>query len=223
MFGNLNNNTFYRVIFPLAVYFILFNMLYSILRYVSETTLDNGLSGLYCASISAAITIVVMYFFYRNALVYKAEPMFELAKLPKEILFILAIVALGVVLNLIATHFPLREVSESFAKADNYLVDGDLFAKILANVILVPALEELVFRGIVCGEIEKKLDTAPTVVLSAFIFGLLHFNWVQMIYAFLVGLLIGFVYEETHKLWVVYLGHALLNLTIVLVTTYTTL
>lgn len=220
MFGNLNNNIFYRVIFPLAVYFILFNLLFSLLRYISETMLNNGLSGLYCAAISAAITIVVMYFFYKNAFVYKAEPMFELSKLPKEILLILAIVALGVVLNLIATHFPLTEVSEAFSKADNYLVDGDLFAKILANVILVPALEELVFRGIVCGEIEKKLDTVPTVIISAFIFGLLHFNWVQMIYAFLVGLLIGYVYEETHKLWVVYAGHALLNLTVVLMVTF---
>lgn len=221
MFGNLNNNVVYRIIFPLAVYFILFNLLFSLFRYISENMFDNGISGLYCASISAAITLVVMYFFYRNAFVYKAEPMFEVAKLPKEILFILGIIVLGVVLNLIATHFPLKEVSESFNNADSYLNDGDLFSKILANVILVPALEELVFRGIVCGELEKKLNVSYTVVISAAIFGFLHFNWVQMIYAFLVGLLIGYAYEETHKLWVVYLGHALLNLTVVLIVSFT--
>lgn len=222
MFGNLSKSTIYRVVFPLAVYFILFNLLYSLFNYISENMLNGSVAGLYCVSLSAAITLVVMIFFYKNAAVYKEEPMFEASKLPKEILFILAIVALGVVVNIIMTHFPLEEVSDSFAKAESYLADGDLFAKILANVILVPALEEIVFRGIVCGEIEKKLDVAPTVVLSALIFGILHFNWVQMIYAFVIGLLIGFVYEQTHKLWVVYLGHALLNLTVVLYAYFTT-
>ncbi|MCR4611058.1 MAG: CPBP family intramembrane metalloprotease, partial [Lachnospiraceae bacterium] len=171
----------------------------------------------YFTAISAAITFVVMLFMYKNANVYKAEPMFEASKLPKEILFIVAIVVLGVVLNYVATHFPLIEVSESFKDANSYLSSGDMVSKILANVLITPALEELVFRGIVCGELEKKFDVAPTVVLSALIFGILHFNWVQMIYATLVGLLIGYVYEETHKLWVVYAGHALLNLVVVIV------
>ena len=221
MFGSMSNNVFYRVLFPVAVYFVLFNMLYSLIRYASENLLGFAFSSLYCGAISGAVTIVVMYFMYRNANVYKAEPVFEVSKLPKELLFILAIIALGVVLNLIATHFPLTEVSDSFARAENYLSDGDMFAKILANVIITPALEELVFRGIVCGELEKKLSVGYTVVISAALFGILHFNWVQMIYAFLIGLLIGYVYEETHKLWVVYAGHALLNLTVVLVVYYT--
>lgn len=221
MFGNMSNNVFYRVLFPLAVYFVLFNMLFSMVKYASESMFGSALPSLYCGAISGAVTLVVMIFMYRNANVYKAEPMFELSKLPKELLFIAATIVLGVVLNLIATHFPLTEVSDSFAKAEDYLNDGDMFAKILANVIIVPALEELVFRGIVCGELEKKLTVGYTVVISAALFGILHFNWVQMIYAFLVGLLLGYAYEETHKLWVVYLGHALLNLTVVLVTYFT--
>ena len=221
MFGNMSNNVFYRVLFPLAVYFVLFNMLFSLLRYASENLFGTALSSMYCAAISGAITLVIMYFMYRNANVLKAEPMFELSKLPKELLFIVAIIALGVVLNLIATHFPLTEVSDSFSKAEDYLSDGDMFSKILANVIIVPALEELVFRGIVCGELEKRLTVGYTVVISAALFGILHFNCVQMIYAFLVGLLLGYVYEETHKLWVVYAGHALLNLTVVLVVYFT--
>ena len=221
MFNNFSNSVFYKVAFPLAIYFVLLNLLYSVLKYADENMFGGSIPLLYCTAISSGITLVVMFLMYRNANVYKAEPMFDSSKLPKEILFILAIVALGIVLNLIATHFPLTEVSESFAEADRYLNEGDLLSKILANVLITPALEELVFRGIVCGELEKKFEIAPTVVISAFIFGILHFNWVQMIYAFLVGLLIGFVYEETHKLWVVYAGHALLNLAVVLIVYFT--
>ena len=217
MSGRITESTMYKVVYPLVVYFVLFNLLYSVLNYISVNVLNAALSGLYCAAIAGAGTFAVMIPIYKRANVLEAKPMFEVSTLPKEIAYIVAIIALGVVLNLIASHFPLAEVSESFSEANAYLNNGDIVAKILANVIVVPALEELVFRGIVCGELEKKFDTAPTVVLSALIFGLLHFNWVQMIYAFLVGLLIAFVYDQTHKLWVVYAGHALLNLTIVLV------
>lgn len=220
MFKNLSDSVLYRVLYPLAIYFVLFNLLYAVMKYADENLFDSSIPLLYCTALSALITLVVMIFMYRNANVHKADPMFEASKLPKELLLILAIVAAGVVLNFIASHFPLTEVSESFSEASKYLSDGDMVSKILANVILTPALEEVVFRGIVCGELEKKFDIAPTVVISSFIFGILHFNWVQMIYAFLVGLVIGFVYEETHKLWVVYAGHALLNLVIVLVATF---
>ena len=55
MFGNMNNNVFYRVLFPLAVYFVLFNMLFTVLRYMSDNMLGGALDVLYCAAISGEI------------------------------------------------------------------------------------------------------------------------------------------------------------------------
>ena len=221
MNGKITDSTLYKIVYPLLVYFVLFNLLYSVFNYINANVFGGIVPGLYCAAVAGGLTLAVMYPIYKKAAVYSAKPLFEASKLPKEIIYIISIVALGVVLNLIVSHFPLSEVSESFSKANEYLNNGDIIAKILSNVIIVPALEELVFRGIVCGELEKKFDTAPTVVLSALIFGILHFNWVQMIYAFIIGLLLGFVYDQTHKLWVTYAGHALLNLTVVLITFFT--
>lgn len=221
MVNNFTNSLFYKILYPLIIYFVLFNMLYSLGQLANDNYFNKAFGGLYITSFSAAVTLVVMTVIYVKSDAYVKRPLFEISLLYRDILYIIAIILLGVSINLIISHFPLTEISDGFKRADEYLNDGDIISKLLANVIITPALEEVVFRGIVCNQLEKKFDTAPTVIISAVIFGILHFNWVQMIYAFIVGLLIGFVYERTHKLWVVYLGHALLNLVVVLIVYYT--
>ncbi|MBQ2604906.1 MAG: CPBP family glutamic-type intramembrane protease [Acutalibacteraceae bacterium] len=58
---------------------------------------------------------------------------------------------------------------------------------------LIPALvEEFAYRGLVLGVL-KKHDEAFAIFASAFLFGLLHGNFVQIPFAFLVGLVLAFV------------------------------
>lgn len=223
MFGNIRENIVYKIVFPVAIYFVLYNLLYALCNYAiggAENGMhlfDISIDPLYCVAISAVITSAVIYKLYKNANIYSEKPYFSSETIFKEILYIIGIIAIGLVLNLIMTNFPMSEISEGFNKANEFLNDGDIIAKILANAIVVPFMEEMVFRGIVCGEIDKKYNPTVAIFVSAGLFAILHFNWVQMIYAFIVGLFIGYVYENTHKLWVCYAGHALLNLSVVLI------
>ncbi len=222
MLGNFRDSVMYKVIYPVAVYFILYNLLFTLFNYLigqadnAEHILGLSISPLYCAGISAAITGVVMFILYRNANVYSEKPYFNYKTFGMELVYIIGAVLIGVALNIAITNMPIMDMSESFKDANAFLSDGDFVAKIVSNVIIIPLMEELVFRGIVCGEIEKKYNDSVTIFISALIFGLLHMNWVQMIYAFIIGLYLGFVYQRTHKLWVTYAGHALLNLTVLI-------
>ncbi len=95
------------------------------------------------------------------------------------------------------------------------------FAKLLLNpislflmtVILAPILEEILFRGIIMkGMINNRVKPITAIIISAFIFGAVHFNPWQFAGAFLLGLVLGLVYYKTKSLLMPILLHAFNNL-----------
>ena len=72
-------------------------------------------------------------------------------------------------------------------------------------------MEELVFRGIVFGNMRKIMNVPQAVFLSALLFGLIHFNIVQFVYAFLLGLVLAaFMYKSGH-VYAAMIGHITAN------------
>lgn len=69
----------------------------------------------------------------------------------------------------------------------------------LAIGLLAPLAEEMVFRGAILKSLlhSQRLSVWGAIVLSAFFFALIHFNPVQMPHAFLIGLLLGWMYWRT--------------------------
>ncbi len=77
--------------------------------------------------------------------------------------------------------------------------------------ILAPVLEELVFRKLLCDRL-LPLGEGYAVVLSAAIFGLVHGNFFQFFYAFLIGAFFSLVYIKTGRIRYSILYHAIINL-----------
>lgn len=69
----------------------------------------------------------------------------------------------------------------------------------LAIGLLAPFSEEVVLRGAVLRELLRspKLTPWAAIVISAVLFALIHMNPAQMPYAFLIGLLLGWMYWRT--------------------------
>ena len=67
--------------------------------------------------------------------------------------------------------------------------------------LLAPLAEELVFRGAVLRALLRwKSNPGVGIVISALLFALIHANPVQMPHAFLVGLLLGWMYYRTDSI-----------------------
>lgn len=82
----------------------------------------------------------------------------------------------------------------------------------ILSVAVFPALlEELLFRGAIMGSL-LKFGKPFAIFTSALMFGLVHGNLVQIPFAFLVGLALGFVVVETGSIWTGVLIHFLNNL-----------
>lgn len=69
----------------------------------------------------------------------------------------------------------------------------------LAIGLLAPLAEEIVFRGAILRALlsSPRLSAAGAVVLSAVLFALIHFNPAQLPHAFVIGLLLGWMYYRT--------------------------
>ena len=81
---------------------------------------------------------------------------------------------------------------------------------LLTTVILAPILEELLFRRLVCNRLAP-LGEGFTVFLSAAFFALIHGNFYQLFYAFLIGAFLAFIYVKTGRLRYTIIYHMLVN------------
>jgi len=124
----------------------------------------------------------------------------------------------GVVLSLlvgfyftIQTYFIHQQSFQFSLSIDDYL-----------NVFIMAGIaEEIVFRGLILQEINKKMIFWKANVITALLFLVVHYPvWIYNeiffqfgthLYVFGLGLIFGFVYKKTGSLWSVIILHALHN------------
>jgi membrane protease YdiL (CAAX protease family) len=198
----------------------LYLVLYQVFAKVFISLVPKSLGSLSALFLAAYVTYPFILRVYRKVPVLRAEKQFARDDLKRDFIFLISIVLVGVVLNVIISHTPLVEISEAYKAANTELFDGPLWVKILTTCVMIPILEETLFRGIIALQFDLWLDNKwIAVILSALLFGAVHFNIVQLVYAFSLGILLGLCIVKTHKLWLCILSHGLLNLVVVIVTT----
>lgn len=79
--------------------------------------------------------------------------------------------------------------------------------------ILAPVCEEVVFRGAIFSGLKKEGNVFKAILASGLLFGLLHMNINQASYAFVIGILLGFLVEATGSIYSSILFHILVNST----------
>lgn len=79
--------------------------------------------------------------------------------------------------------------------------------ELLGSCLVIPLAEELLYRGVVERRLSLLCGSAPAIVLSAVIFGVMHWNVVQFLYAGILGLLLAWLLERTGFLYAPVLAH----------------
>lgn len=83
---------------------------------------------------------------------------------------------------------------------------------IVASVVFAPIGEELLCRGITLSYAKKATKSFRIAnLLQAFIFGLIHGNVIQGLYAFVIGLFLGYAVEKYDSLMPAMLLHVTVN------------
>jgi len=77
--------------------------------------------------------------------------------------------------------------------------------------IFGPVCEEVVFRGIVHSGYRKTGNALQAMFFSALLFGLMHMNFNQALYAFVIGFLLILLKEATGSMWGSIVYHVIFN------------
>lgn len=79
-------------------------------------------------------------------------------------------------------------------------MSADSFSMFLYMGVGAPVAEEILFRGLILRKLQP-YGKRFAIVMSALVFGVFHGNLVQIPYAFLVGLVLGYTALEHNILW----------------------
>ncbi len=167
-------------------------------------------------------------------------------KFRNGLLMFLSGAAAGMALNNIIALTALEEISKGYQEAAGHFFAGGMFFELLGACLLTPLAEELLYRGIVYGRLhsllslnhkpsERPADSGQkqetraisggkqgtriritAIAMSSLLFGAMHMNLVQFLYASILGLLLAWSVEESAHFYGAALAHTGANLTAVL-------
>lgn len=123
---------------------------------------------------------------------------------------------LGIAVNNLIAMTPLMEVSTGFREANNSFFAGKVIYELLGSCLIIPIAEELLYRGVVFRRLRMFCGAVPAIILSAVIFGVMHANLVQFLYAGILGVLLAFLLQSTDRMYAPILGHIAANVVAVI-------
>ncbi len=101
-----------------------------------------------------------------------------------------------------------------YSSLDSNVSTGDTWAsfalEFFSLAVLVPFMEEFVFRGVLLSSL-RKYGVGFSIVASAIVFGLVHLQLGNIVFATIAGLVMGFLYARTNNLWLTIAVHAVNN------------
>lgn len=190
------------MLYPVALYFVLSNLFMILLNMVWVRTAEN-----YDIH-HMIVTAVCFPFIY--ALYPKTTEKRGLNGITCTTAAVCA-AATAIALNGLLSLTPLVSNSASYREISSAFFGSTLWVEVFAICVLTPILEETLYRGIAYVHLREWLGVRPAIVLSSMLFGLMHFNLVQFIYASLFGLLLAYLMEH-FGLIVAIMAHAAGNL-----------
>lgn len=204
------------IVYPVGIYYVLMNVATFVVCLIVPLT-DESYG--FIKVLTTLFVLPVVYVMYRNDQlrrgVQKAKAKELLFDMRSEIVPLLGILVMAacaaVVLNNLIAWTPLMKVSATYQSVTRKFFGGAVIFEILGPCILVPVLEEYVFRGLVYKRLREWLGMTWAVVISAIIFGMMHMNIVQFVYAGFLGVFLALCVERTKHLYGAILAHMAAN------------
>ena len=182
------------------------------LKFIKTTNYQNRLNNyinskaLLITLITFAVLFPIFYLIYKK---YKQKSKFKAKDLYIPIVF-------GISISLIynITFYNLNSIIHITNNFDGTSVP--LYIQIICTGLIGPILEEIVFRGIVYNKFKEFNPTMRSIILTSVIFGLIHFNLLNSLYAFGVSFMFIYLYEKYKTLKAPIIMHMTLNITTIL-------
>lgn len=185
---------FYTLVFA-VIQALMLPLMKAVQRLIGMEVSQQNATNMIIAMTASSIIVLVLFLFFRWAEVSRSY----VRSRPWATLFWCALAAMGAII-------PSSCLQELMPELPNIVEEEfDMILRdrwgYFAIGLLAPVCEELVFRGAV---LRALLRWTPrhwlAIAISALLFALIHANPIQMPHAFLVGLLLGWLYYRTDSI-----------------------
>ena len=129
----------------------------------------------------------------------------------------LELFGLGAALNVFVTFamaiipFPVEWVN-SYIESSSVLADANVVVSIIVTVISAPIVEEVTFRGFMYGQLKGGMPMFAAMLISSWVFGMVHGDLIWFMYAFLLGIVLTYIAEQCGALTASIIVHMAFNL-----------
>lgn len=203
----------------------------------SEGTYDDFMNGyqaslasdkftLLVSALSTLILVIVFLFWYRKEIIHTANvSLRNKIKIRGQLNWliipgvILVSLGAGVFATYISYFVALIKPDLLAGYVDVVSVISDSEPGLLNVILLVyfvvlsPVCQELVFRGLTLGFAERRMNFVAANLMQAILCGVFTMNITQMIYYFLFGLVLGYVYYRTENIIIPIICNMLFSVT----------
>ena len=175
----------WQVIYPIGIYYVVSSVIYFfVTMFLGGEKQTYMLRQLICA----AGTIPAILSFYRadrqlETVVYGVDEQTRAQTIRNIVCSLGAGAMLGMAVNNVIAMTPLIKVSAGFGEANNSFFAGTVLYELLGSCLIIPFAEELLYRGVVWKRLRMLFGNLPALILSAVLFGVMHVNLVQFLYA----------------------------------------
>lgn len=244
--NNQNNPIFksWNVIYPVFIYFVVMNLsmtVFTMFAVFLGADPQEQYMMLQTASVAVTIPFIARYYqkdktqptVFWKYLDQKLERKTMAVKVVNGILMFLAGAAAGLALNNLFMLTSLEEISQGYQEANTQFFAGGVLFELLGACLMTPFLEELLYRSVVYGRLcdlmigdneesdlskqkKNRRSRIIAMVISSLLFGVLHMNLVQFIYAGILGMFLVWFMEKAGHFYGAFLAHMGANLMSVL-------
>ena len=130
---------------------------------------------------------------------------------PSTLAYVLFFTWLSMPLTTLINAISMLFVDNTIVAMTDVILSVPFFLMLFLMAIVPATVEEFIFRGIVYGGYRKSGTKFMAVMLSALMFGLMHMNLNQALYAFVIGVLLALLFEATNSIWTTMLFHFIYN------------
>ncbi|MCS7204926.1 MAG: CPBP family intramembrane metalloprotease [Leptospiraceae bacterium] len=164
-------------------------------------------------SLTFVLPILLIHWLFRFEVIY---PKFEtnLGFYFLTLILALSIQFLATALEIMSFSFIPERFHEYYYHLKEFLFpkdEKDLWLSLFTIGFVAPISEEYFFRGIILSNLVKYHSPSFSNILQALLFGFAHLNPFQVLYAFPIGILFGYLYLKTKNLWIPMVLHIFVN------------
>jgi uncharacterized protein len=203
MFARMKKSypTYIQSIILLVIWFLC--TVVGVLAVMPFFTIENGIGLSIMYTLSMLLTLAAG-FSIRGNWKFENTPF----SMPVILICVFTILSLQIVIEPLSNLVPISQELVKILKG----MKSQPYTFFLMAVVAAPLLEEVLFRGIILDGYLKNYKPLHGILISAFLFGLIHGNLIQGMGAFALGVLFGWIYWKTKSLVTCVVLHAINNL-----------